>query len=56
MKIEISKVKPGMRVWSDLLNEYFTVQSVVYKDGHTILYDGIFAMRGLDSSEVEALP
>jgi hypothetical protein len=56
VKIEISKVKPGMRVWSDLLDEYFTVQSVLHKDGRTTLYDGIFAMRGLDSSEVETLP
>lgn len=49
----MAEVKVGDRVWSDLIDEYFTVQSLIRTCDRTTLYDGIFSLRGLNTSKVE---
>lgn len=48
----LANVKAGDRVWSDLLDEYFTVQSVRHTGDRVTLYDGIFSMRGHYTTKV----
>lgn len=51
--MKMINVKPGMRVWSDFLREYFTVESVSSNGGIVTLREGIFAMSGFPSTKVK---
>lgn len=46
MRIKASDVKVGMRVWSKLLGEYFTVAEIRNNGEEIALSDGIFSMIG----------
>lgn len=46
MRIKASEVKVGMRVWSKMLGEYFTVAGIHNNGKEITLSDGIFSMIG----------
>ena len=39
-------VKIGDRVWSELLGEYFTVESIAVNGDIVTLHEGIFSLNG----------
>lgn len=51
--MKMINVKPGMRVWSDMLGEYFTVQSVRFNGTVVTLEDGCYAMSGFPGTNVK---
>lgn len=53
MIIKMIEVKVGMRVWSELLGEFFTVEEIAYDGGRVTLHEGIFALRGFPSTLLE---
>lgn len=42
-----------MRVWSDLLREYFTVEEVKFNGEMVTLREGVFAMCGSTSALIK---
>ncbi len=46
MRIKAKDVKPGMRVWSKFLGEYFTVAEVKQNDDIITITDGIYSLKG----------
>lgn len=53
MRIDLSQVKIGMRVWSRVLNEYFTVENIHKSPNKIILTSGIYSMEGSPISRVK---
>lgn len=53
MRVDLSQVKIGMRVWSRILNEYFTVENIHKSPNKIILISGVYSMEGSPISRVK---